>query len=164
MQATRSVSASVGLAEIFPPEAIVIGLVQRSKRGVVEELVQRLVELRHLAEEDRKAVVESVLAREKMGSTALGNGIAFPHCRSSVTEKFKGALGLAPSGIPFDAVDGEPVQSIFLLLAPLDGREKHYEVLGRITAIGRDKGRRVQLRGCQTAEAVRDFLQELDRS
>jgi PTS system nitrogen regulatory IIA component len=164
MQATRSVSAPVGLAEIFPPEAIVIGLVQRTKRGVVEELVHHLVELGNLAEGEEKIVVESVLAREKMGSTALGNGIAFPHCRSSVTERFVGVLGVDPRGIPFDAVDGEPVQSIFLLLAPLDGREKHYEVLGRITAIGKDKGRRVQLRGCRTAEAVHAFLEELDRS
>jgi PTS system nitrogen regulatory IIA component len=160
----RPVSVSVGLAEIFPPEAIVIGLVEHTKRAVVEELVNRLVEVGRLSAADKTAVVEGVLGREKMGSTALGNGIAFPNCRSSVTEKFIGVLGLEPRGIPFDAADGEPVQSIFLLLAPLDGREKHYEVLGRITAIGKDKGRRMQLRGCRTAAAVHEFLQELDRS
>lgn len=164
MQATRSVSARIGLAEIFPPEAIVVGLVQRTKRGVVEEMVHHLVELGQLTEGNEKSVVASVLAREKMGSTALGNGIAFPHCRSSVTQKFTGVLGLDPRGISFDAVDGESVHSIFLLLAPLDGREKHYEILGRITAIGKDKGRRLKLRGCRTAESVYDFLQELDRS
>jgi PTS system nitrogen regulatory IIA component len=164
MQTSRSLSAPIGLAEIFPPQAIVLGLVQRTKRGVVEELVHHLVELGNLAAAEEKTVVESVLAREKMGSTALGNGIAFPHCRSSITERFVGVLGLEPRGVPFDALDGEPVHSIFLLLAPLDGREKHYEVLGRITAIGRDKSRRVQLRGCRTAAAVHDILQELDRS
>jgi mannitol/fructose-specific phosphotransferase system IIA component (Ntr-type) len=164
MQAVRSVSARIGLAEVFPPEAIVIGLVQRTKRGVVEELVHHLGELGHLGSGDATAVVESILAREKLGSTALGNGIAFPHCRSSLTERFVGVLGVDPHGIPFDAVDGEPVHSIFLLLAPLEGRESYYEVLGRITAIGRDKGRRVQLRGRRTPEAVHDFLQELDRS
>lgn len=163
MQATRSISAPIGLAEIFPPKAIVIGLEQRTKRGVVEELVHRLVELGSLEKGQEKAVVESVLAREKMGSTALGSGIAFPHCRTSLTEKFIGVLGLDSRGVPFDAVDGEPVQSIFLLLAPLDARDKHYEVLGRITAIGKDKSRRMQLRGCRNPEAVNDFLQELDR-
>jgi len=163
MQATSSVSAQIGLAEIFPTEAIIIGLVQRTKRGVVEELVQRSVELGYLGSGDATAVVESVLAREKMGSTALGSGIAVPHCRSSFTERFVGILGVEPCGIPFDAVDGEPVQSIFLLLAPLDGRERHYEVLGRITAIGRDKGRCMQLRGCRSSVAVHHFLQELDR-
>jgi PTS system nitrogen regulatory IIA component len=163
MQAARSVSAGIGLAQIFSPEAIIIGLAQRTKRGSVEELVHHLVELGHVGSGDAVAVVESILAREKMGSTALGNGIAFPHCRSSLTEKFIGVLGVDPRGIPFDAVDGEPVHSIFLLLAPLDGREWHYEVLGRIAAIGRDKSRRAQLRGCPSSEAVHDFLEELDR-
>ncbi len=163
MQATRSISPTVGLAQIFPPTAIVMSLEQRTKRGVVEELVHHLVALGNLVEEQEKAVVESVLAREKMGSTALGNGIAFPHCRTSLTEKFIGVLGLDTHGVPFDAVDGEPVHSIFLLLAPLEAREKHYEVLGRIATIGKDKGRRAQLRGCRNPEAVHDFLEELDR-
>jgi PTS system nitrogen regulatory IIA component len=163
MQATRPTSIPNGLAEIFPPEAIFVGLEQRTKPGVVKELVHYLVELGSLAEREEKTVLESILAREKMGSTALGNGIAFPHCRSSVTEKFIGVLGLDPRGIPFDALDGEPVHSIFLVLAPLDGREKHYEVLGRISAIGRDRSRRTQLQGCRTPKAVHDFLQALDR-
>ena len=161
MQATRSVP--IRLAEIFPAEAIVVGLVQRTKHGVVEELVHHLVELGNLVEREEKAVLESILAREKLGSTALGNGIAFPHCRSSLTEKFIGVLGLDSRGVPFDAVDGEPVHSIFLFLAPLDGREKHYDVLGRITAIGKDKGRRVQLWGCRTPKAAHDSLQAFDR-
>jgi len=151
------------LAEIFPPEAIVIGLMQRTKWGVVEELVHHFVELGALTGGEEKAVVESVLAREKMGSTALGNGIAFPNCRSSLTEKFIGVLGLDARGIPFDAVDGEPVHCVFLLMAPLNDREKHYEVLGRIAAIGREKSLRLQLRGCRTVEAAHDFIKELDR-
>lgn len=163
MQATNVMRTSIGLAEIFAPEAIVVGLEQRTKQGAVEELVHRLVERGRLGAAEEKAVVQSILAREKLGSTALGNGIAYPHCRTSVTEKFIGVLGLEPRGVPFDAVDGGPVQSIFLLLAPLDKREQHYEVLGRITAIGRDKSQRIQLRGCHTAEAVHHFLQELDR-
>jgi mannitol/fructose-specific phosphotransferase system IIA component (Ntr-type) len=163
MQGPRSIAASVALAEIFPPEAIVIGLGQRTKQGVIEELVHHLVGRGYLAAEEERHVVESILAREKLSPTALGNGIAFPHCRSSLTEKFFGVLGLEPRGVPFDAADGEPVFGIFLLLAPLDGREKHYEVLGRISAIGRDKSQGVQLRGCRTPEAVHHFLRELDR-
>jgi PTS system nitrogen regulatory IIA component len=163
MQTAGSISSPIGLAEIFPPESIIVGLVQRTKQGVVEELVQRLVEVGRLGSPDAAAVIESILAREKMASTALGNGIAFPHCRSSLTQRFVGVLGVDPRGVPFDAVDGEPVQSIFLLLAPLDGRERHYEVLGRIAALGRDKGRRVQLRGCRSPVAVHNLLQELDR-
>jgi PTS system nitrogen regulatory IIA component len=163
MKPARADSTPIGLAEIFPPEAILLGLEKRTKRGVIEELVHHLVQLGHVGAGEEQAVVESVLAREKVSSTALGNGIALPHCRSSLTGRFLGVLGLDPRGISFDAVDGEPVQSVFLLLAPLAIWDKHYEVLGRITAIGRDKSRQVQLRGCRTPEAVHHFLQELDR-
>ena len=163
MHATSLARTSVGLAEVFPPEAILVGLKDRTKPGAIAELVHRLVALGHIREDEEQAVAASILAREKLGTTALGNGIAFPHCRTSCTEKFVGAIGLEPAGVPFDAVDGEPVFSIFLLLAPLDGREQHYEVLGRIAAVGQDKSRRLQLRWFRTAEAVHHFLQELDR-
>jgi PTS system nitrogen regulatory IIA component len=161
MLETNLVSPSIGLAQILPPEAIIIGLLQRTKRGVIEELVHRLVELGNLLQEQEKAVVESVLAREKLGSSALGNGIAFPHCRWS-SEKLIGVLGLEPRGILFDAVDGEPVHCMFLLIVPLNDKDNHYELLGRITAIGRDKSVSLQLRGCRTGEAAHDFLQKLD--
>jgi mannitol/fructose-specific phosphotransferase system IIA component (Ntr-type) len=163
MQATSAAKISVGLAEIFPPEAIVVGLKSRTKQGAIAELVRHLVRLGYITEDEEGAVVDSILAREKHGSTALYDGVAFPHCRSSFTERFAGVLGIEPAGIPFDAVSGGPVQSIFLFLAPLERREELYEVLGRITAIGRDKSRRAQLRGCRSAEAAHRFLQELDR-
>jgi mannitol/fructose-specific phosphotransferase system IIA component (Ntr-type) len=153
----------VGLAEIFRPEAIIVGLTNRTKPGAIAELVHSLVALGRLGQDAEQTVAASVLTREKLGTTALGNGIAFPHCRTSCTEKFVGALGLEPRGIPFDAVDGEPVFSIFLLLAPLEGREQYFDVLGRIAAVGRDKSQRFQLRGLRTAEQAHHFLQEMDR-
>jgi mannitol/fructose-specific phosphotransferase system IIA component (Ntr-type) len=158
-----STSNPVSLAEIFRPEAIFIGLNNRTREGAIEELVHHLVELGHVAEGEEQGLVKSILAREQLGSTALGNGIAVPHCRTSLTEKFIGILGLDPRGIPFAAVDGDPVQGVFLVLAPLDAREQHYEVLGKILAIGNDKSLQVQLRGCRTGESVHHFLQELDR-
>jgi PTS system nitrogen regulatory IIA component len=164
MQTTGAARRSVGLAEIFPPEAIVVGLKNRTKPEVIAELVHHLVGLGHITESDQKTVIESILAREKLGSTALYDGIAFPHCRSTLTERFVGVLGLELNGIPFDSVGGRPVQGIFLFLAPLERREEFCEVLGRITAIGRDKSYLTQLRGCQTAEAAHRFLQALDRS
>jgi PTS system nitrogen regulatory IIA component len=163
MQATSPYRLPVALAEIFPPQAIVIGLKQRTKEGVVTELVRHLVERGFLAENNVEAVVSSILAREKLGTTALYEGVAFPHCRTSCTEEFIGALGIDAEGIAFDAVGGGLVNSIFLFLAPLDRREELYEVLGHITAIGRDKSRRVQFRGCRTAEAAHQLLLELDR-
>jgi mannitol/fructose-specific phosphotransferase system IIA component (Ntr-type) len=163
MQATSAAKISVGLAEIFPPEAIVVGLKSRTKKGAIAELVRHLVGLGHIKEVEEGAVRDSILAREKRASTALYDGIAFPNCRSNCTERFVGVLGIEPEGIPFDAVGGGTVHSVFLFLAPLELRQELYEVLGRIMAIGRNKSIRVQLRGCRTAEAAHHFLQELDR-
>jgi mannitol/fructose-specific phosphotransferase system IIA component (Ntr-type) len=164
MQATSEAKMSIGLAEIFPLEAIVMGLKTRTKQGAIAELVHHLAKLGYIRESDEQGVVESILAREKLSSTVRYDGIAFPHCRSTFTERFLGVFGIEPAGIPFDAVNGGVVQSIFLFLAPLERREELYEVLGRIIALGKDKSRRIQLRGCRTAEAAYRLLQELDRS
>jgi len=81
MQAAQSVVVPIALAEIFPVQAIVMSLTQRTKQGVIAELVHRLAELAGLAEGEEQALVESILAREKMGSTALQRpGVsALPH-------------------------------------------------------------------------------------
>jgi nitrogen PTS system EIIA component len=161
---TRGIPAtSPGLAEIFRSEAVLVGLNNRTKAGAIQELVHRLSELGHLSADEGRAVVEGVRAQEKRASTAVYDGLAFPHLRCGCTEQFVGALALDPTGIPFDSVGGGPVHSIFLLLAPLERREELYGVLGRLVAIGRDKSRRAQLRGCSTPEAAHDFLQEMDR-
>jgi mannitol/fructose-specific phosphotransferase system IIA component (Ntr-type) len=163
MQATSADKMAVGLAEIFPPEAIAVGLRSRTKQGAIAELVRHLVGLGYISEGEERAVVDSILAQEKSGTTALYDGVAFPHCRSRFTKRFVGVLGIEPDGIPFDAVGGGAVHCIFLFLAPLERREELYVVLGRIKAIGRDKSRRAQLRGCRSAEAAHHFLLDSDR-
>ncbi len=162
MRTTTVVKAQTKLADIFPPRAIRLSLENRTKLGVVEELVRHLVEIGCIKADGEPALVKAIMARETLGTTALGNGIAFPHCRSAFTERFVGALAVDKRGVSFDAVDGGLVFAVFLLVAPLEERERQYEVLGKITAIGRDKVQRLQLRGCRTAEAVHDLLQDLD--
>jgi mannitol/fructose-specific phosphotransferase system IIA component (Ntr-type) len=162
MKALSPVAPPLRLAEVFPSEATLIGLTQRTKSAVVAELVHQLVEMGRIMPDQEQVLIQMILAREKMGSTALGNGIAFPHCRSSMTETFLGVVGIDRHGVAFDALDGEPVYCIFLLLGPLDNREQHFDVLGRINAIGRDKALRLQLRGSRTPEQVQFFLRELD--
>ncbi len=164
MQASSTLVAPVRLASIFPPEVTVIGPKQREKAGVVAELVGRLVKLGRVPPDVGGWLVDDVLEREKMGTTALGNGIAMPHSRSGRIKKLVGAVGIDHQGLAFDAVDGEPVYTVFLLLAPLDDKAQHFDVLGKISAIGRDKALRLYLRGCRSAQELSRFLQEWDRS
>jgi PTS system nitrogen regulatory IIA component len=159
----QPLTASVSLAEIFPPEAVLVGLEDRTKPAVIERLTCNLVERGLIASEDYQAVLEALVERERIGSTAQGRGIAFPHCRSSATARFIGAVGIEPAGISFEAVDGDPVKAVFLVVAPLEAREKLFDVLGKVVAIGRDKSQLLQLRGCGSAAAVHRFLREMDR-
>ena len=163
MLASAPTTISIYLADVFPAEAVLIGLHNRTKAGVIAELVHRLVEIERIAPEAERSLIETILAREKMGSTALGNGVAFPHCRSSITETFVGAVGIDSDGVSFDAVDKGPVQVVFLLVGPLTNREQHFDLLGRISSIGCHKAVRLQLAGCRSADRVNRVLREWDR-
>jgi nitrogen PTS system EIIA component len=151
------------LAELFPPEAIRVGLGQHTKSEVIAELVHQAVAVGHLPSRAEVPIVDAILERESLGSTALGHGVAFPHCRWRSLDRLVGVVGLLPRGIPFDATDGEPVDTVFLTLAPLEEPEPYYEVMGRLVAIGRDEGRHLLLSRCRTVEQVSAFFAELDQ-
>ena len=162
MAITHVIDSSIALGRIFPPEAIAVGLENSSKQAVIAALVRRLVTLGGIPSREEQSLVSAILARESLGTTALGNGVAFPHVRTRLAERLLGVLGLERGGIAFDALDGSPVYGVFLLVAPEDVTKEYFEVLGRITAIGKDKSLRLQLRGCRTAAAAHRLLQLLD--
>lgn len=157
-----AIVAAVRLAEIFSPDLIVLGLEQRTKQGVIGELVQRLTHAGHVEPDDEAPLIQSIMAREEMGSTALGNGIAMPHCRSSLTERFTGVVAIDENGVDFGALDRQPVQLVFLLLAPMDQRQCLFDILGRISSLRREKTIRTQFCGCRSKEDVTAILEELD--
>jgi mannitol/fructose-specific phosphotransferase system IIA component (Ntr-type) len=163
MQATESV-ATVRLADVFSPSAILIGATPQSKQETVQRLVHHLGVLKFLAPDEERLVVDQIMNREKVGTTALGHGIAIPNCISGLADRFLGVLAINPDGIDFDAVDGEAVNTVFLIVAPPNRREEHFDLLGKIVAIGRDKSLRIQIQGCLTPDALHHFLEEIDRS
>jgi mannitol/fructose-specific phosphotransferase system IIA component (Ntr-type) len=107
-------------------------------------------------------VVRGILAREVVGSSVLSGGVAVSTCRTNATRGFVGAVGLSQEGVAFGAAS-EPVYAVFLLVAPLDRRDRHFEILGRVLALGADKTQRVRLRGCRTPDEVHRLLRDLDR-
>ncbi len=163
MHETSLVSSGVSLADVFPRDAILLGLQVHTKCAAIERMVYHLAELQGLGRDRERLLVQSILARETAGSTGIGNGIAIPHCRSSLVDKCFGVLALDPAGVPFDTLDGEPVYSVFLLVAPLDGIDKPYQVIGKIAAIGMNKSQRIRLQGCRTQETAHHFLCDFDR-
>jgi mannitol/fructose-specific phosphotransferase system IIA component (Ntr-type) len=125
--------------------------------------VRHAVVLGYLPQGEERPILATILEREDLGSTALGNGMALPHCQCRSLERFVGVAGFLHPGIPFDAIDGQPVDRVFLTLSPPGGQDRSFEVLGRLVALGRSKSLRLLLQGCGTPEHVSAFLGELDQ-
>lgn len=164
MQISESVQNSIRLATVFPKEAILLDVPRQSKQQVIRQLAHHLVKIGSHHSAGELSIVEQILKREKSGTTALGDGFAFPNCLSAQANTFLGAIGISSEGIDFEAIDGELVRSIFLVIGPPQFREQHIELLGKLAALARDKTLRTQLIGCRTPEGVYHFLEEVDRN
>jgi PTS system fructose-specific IIA component/PTS system nitrogen regulatory IIA component len=99
-------------------------------------------------------IVSAVLRREQLGSTGIGRGIAIPHSRHAAVSQLVGALGLCqkPGGIGFDAIDGEPVDVMVLLVSPQDKPGEHLRALDCVVQTFSDDALLTRLRGCRTAD------------
>ena len=111
---------------LIEPAAILPGLRANSKKQVLQELAEKAAEITGLTERE---IFETILQREKLGSTGVGNGIAIPHCRLEDCHQAIGALLQLDGKIDFDALDGQPVDLIFVLLVPQEATEQHLQIL-----------------------------------
>src|SRR5436189_4443808 len=113
--------------EFLDPKSIAIDLKSTNKQEVITELCQLLQANGQIKE--AVGVIEALMQREKLGSTGIGQGVAIPHGKSEAADKLVGALGISKKGVNFDALDGEPVHVIFLLVAPPDSAGPHLKAL-----------------------------------
>jgi PTS system nitrogen regulatory IIA component len=102
----------------------------------------------------RKVVVDSLLAREKLGSTGLGQGIAIPHGRIRGLGEARGAFARLKTPIAFDAPDGKPVTQVFVLLVPEQATEQHLQLLSELAQMFSARGFRESLAAANDAAAV----------
>jgi len=99
-------------------------------------------------------VFSSLIAREKLGSTGLGDGIAIPHCRATNCLHAMGTLLTLDSPIDFDAPDGVPVDILFVLLVPEEAQQQHLDILAGIAQLFSQEGFCEQLRAAQSPQAL----------
>ena len=122
-----------------------------SKKNVLDKLSK-------LAEKDIKIdsrnLLEALTKREKLGSTAVGNGIAIPHANCPYIDKPKVFVALLSNSLDFNANDDQPVDIIFLLLAPDNSRSKHLQALALVSRLLRNKELTTKLRGCKNTESA----------
>ena len=126
---------STEISAVIPQECISFDLA-----GPKEEIIQQLVQLAtkqlKLAEQEGTRLFEQVLAREQSGSTGVGS-VGIPHVKTELVQKSLGALAVFPDGIDFNAVDGELVYSVFLILSPTDAADEHVGILRAIANLVR---------------------------
>ncbi len=130
------------ISDILSPETVVAGMDVGDKPGLFEQLGALFETSRQL---DRAKVCDSLRSREKLGSTAIGHGVAIPHGRVKGLRQAKGAFVRLKNPIPFDAPDGQPVSLVFALLVPEQATDMHLMILGELAQMFSEKDVREQL-------------------
>lgn len=129
MEPAGRYSSCMSLKEFFSPDAIDLAL----RGGSKDEILAELVGLLGMDERSSGTLLRILQRRENLGSTGVGRGIAIPHGRSLVASRLRLAFGYRREGVEFQAIDGRPVFSFFLIVAPpLEISNQYLPVLGKI--------------------------------
>ncbi len=143
------------IAQLLSIENIVLDLDATSKKRVFEHAGLLFENHQGIA---RSTVFDSLFAREKLGSTGLGLGIAIPHGRIKGLKEATGALLRLRTPVPFDSPDGKPVSLLFVLLVPEHANEQHLQILSELAERFSDRNCREALAKAESAEAVLEIL------
>ncbi len=150
------------LSSLVKDGAIVSQLAATERNEVIAELLDALIAAGAVDASLRDELIQSVLDRERKGSTGFGKGVAVPHVKHPAVTEMTAAIGLSGSGVDFNALDKQPVYSVFLLLSPEDKPEDHLHAMEVIFKnLSKDTFRRF-LRQATTPEEVRTLLGEAD--
>lgn len=141
--------------ELVSPKAVIPSLKANSKKQALQDLAAKAAEITGRPERE---ILDVLTQREKLGSTALGAGIAIPHGKLSKLERIHGIFARLERPIDFEALDGQPVDLVFVLLAPESAGADHLKALSRIARMLRDQNLANQLRDARDAEAIHSVL------
>lgn len=139
------------LADLIGPDAILPALKVNSKKQLLQELAAKAAALSNQSEQ---AILEILQQREKLGSTGVGSGIAIPHGKLPKLGKLFGLFARLERPVDFEALDGQPVDLVFLLLAPQAAGADHLKALARVARLLRDAEIARKLRESRDAAAL----------
>ena len=149
------------ISHLVTPSAVIASLKATSKKQALQELARRAAEL---TGEPERAIFDVLLERERLGTTGVGDGVAIPHGKLANLPRLFGMFARLDRPIDFEAIDEQPVDLIFLLLAPGGAGADHLKALARVSRLLRDRTMREKLRGSETAEALFALLVEQQAS
>ncbi|WP_420412334.1 PTS IIA-like nitrogen regulatory protein PtsN [Roseibium sp.] len=143
------------LSDLLSKDAVIARLKAKSKKQAIQELAAKAAELTGLSERE---IFDTLLQRERLGSTGVGHGIAIPHGKLTRLERLVGVFAKLDRPVDFDALDEEPVDLVFLLLAPEGAGADHLKALARIARQLRDSVVTEGIRSAPDADGIYDLL------
>ncbi|MEE9140181.1 MAG: PTS IIA-like nitrogen regulatory protein PtsN [Alphaproteobacteria bacterium] len=145
------------MADLITPESVVVNLKATSKKLVLQDLSKRMAEL---TDKQERVIFDVLLERERLGTTGVGSGIAIPHGKLPDLHRLYGLFAKLEHPVNFEAIDEQPVDLIFLLLAPELAGADHLKALARVSRLLRNKAICQKLRESDSAEAIYALLTE----
>jgi PTS system nitrogen regulatory IIA component len=145
------------IADLVGPGSVIANLKAGSKKQALQDLAARAAELTGLPERE---IFDTIIEREHLGTTGVGQGIAIPHGKLASLERLYGLFARLDKAIDFEAIDDQPVDLIFLLLAPESAGADHLKALAKVSRLLRDKAVCEKLRGSDGRDALYALLIE----
>jgi PTS system nitrogen regulatory IIA component len=146
------------LSDLIDAQAILPALKANSKKQLLQMLAEKASELTDIPERE---IFDTILQRERLGSTGVGNGIAIPHGKLPGIKEITGVFARLEQPVDFESLDDQPVDLVFLLLAPEGAGADHLKALSRIARVLRDPDTVAKIRGTKDATAIHSFLSEV---
>lgn len=139
------------MSDILDANAVIPSLKVGSKKQALQELSAKAAEATGLP---ARRIFDVLLERERLGSTGMGRGIAIPHGKLAGLDRVHGLFARLERPVEFDAIDGQPVDLMMVLLAPEQHGADHLRALARVSRLLRNEALANKLRGCETADAM----------
>ena len=151
----------MGLGDLVSIDAVFPALKANSKKQLLQLLAEKAAALTGLPERE---IFDTILQRERLGSTGAGNGLAIPHGKLTSVNRITGLFARLEHPVDFEAIDDQPVDLVFLLLAPEGAGADHLKALSRIARVLRDSETVAKIRGTTDASAIYSFLSDTQAS
>ena len=147
----------MALAGLLHQNAIIPAMRANSKKQLLQELAAKASKITGLPERE---IFDVILQRERLGSTGVGNGIAIPHGKLNNLPSIIGIFARLETPVDFEALDDQPVDLVFLLLAPEGAGADHLKALSRIARVLRDQDMVAKIRSSDSASAIYTLLND----
>lgn len=144
------------LTDIIQPDCVLVPLAAEDKHAAIDTLADLLVAKTPIS--DAPGLKNAIWVRETTRTTGIGHGIGIPHGKAAGVDRLRMAIGLAPQGLEFNAIDGQPVELVILLASPLDQTGPHIQALAKISRLLTDPELRDQLKQSPDAATLYQLI------